>query len=96
LIQIARNPESTVREIALETGITERATHAVLKDLRQAKIVLAKRHGRQNTYEIDVAALMDHPHWAPSQMEIPQQLIEATVRGLGRLAMGGKDARLAG
>ena len=96
LIQIARNPHSTVREVALETGITERATHAVLKDLRQSGIVVAKRNGRQNAYEIDVAVLMNHPNWAPSDMEIPQQLIEATVRGLGRLALGSSDTRLAG
>lgn len=86
LIQIARNPRSTVREVALATGITERAAHAVLKDLREAGIVIAQRNGRQNVYRVDAAALANHPHWAASGMEIPSALIEATLRGLGRVA----------
>ena len=86
LIQIARNPRSTVREVALATGITERAAHAVLKDLREAGIVIAQRDGRQNVYRVDPGALANHPHWAASGMEIPRALIEATLRGLGRVA----------
>jgi DNA-binding IclR family transcriptional regulator len=86
LIQIARDPHATVREIALAAGITERATHAVLRDLREAGIVTVKRNGRQNEYKIDVAALAGHRRWGASEMEIPQPLIEATLRGLSRVA----------
>jgi DNA-binding IscR family transcriptional regulator len=86
LIQIARNPRSTVREIAQSTGITERATISLLHDLRRAGIACAERDGRQNTYWVDMAALQGHPRWAPSDMEIPDQLVEATIRGLKLLA----------
>lgn len=89
LIQIARNPRSTVREIALTAGITERAAHAVLKDLRQAGIIIAHRHGRQNVYRVDTEALASHPRWAATDMQIPKALIEATLRGLGRVAAAG-------
>jgi len=75
-----------VREIALATGITERAAHAVLKDLREASIVIAQRDGRQNVYRINPIALAQHPRWAAFQMEIPRQLVEATLRGLDRVA----------
>jgi DNA-binding IclR family transcriptional regulator len=88
LIQITRNPRATVREVALATGITERATHAVLKDLREAAIVVARRDGRQNVYQIDPVALAQHPRWAASAMEIPKPLVEATLRGLARVAAG--------
>ena len=88
LIQIARNPRSTVREIALTTGITERAAHTVLKDLREAKIVMARREGRRNVYRVDPSALISYPHWAASAMELPKPLIDATLRGLQRLIDG--------
>jgi DNA-binding IclR family transcriptional regulator len=93
LIQIARNPSSTVREIALASGITERATHAVLKDLRESGIVIARRNGRKNSYRVDASALAQHPRWAASDMEIPKQLIEATLRGLERVAVAGAAQR---
>lgn len=86
LIHIARDPRATVREIALATGITERAAHAVVKDLREASIVIAQRDGRQNVYSVDASALATHPRWAASEMKIPRPLIDATLRGLGRVA----------
>ena len=84
-IQIARNPRATVREIALGSGITERATISVLHDLRGAGIVSSKREGRQNVNEIDFEVLAAHRPWGASNMDIPEPLIEATLQGLARL-----------
>lgn len=86
LIQIARDPRSTVREIAQTTGITERAAHTILRDLRESNIVLVEREGRRNAYQVDPQALADHPHWAASAMDVPRPLIEAAVRGLAGVA----------
>jgi predicted transcriptional regulator len=86
LIQIARNPRSTVREIAIEAGITERATHSVLSDLREDGILIATREGRRNVYQIEISKLLDGTRWSTSEMEIPQPLIDATLRGLARVA----------
>lgn len=86
LIQIARNPRSTVREIALTAGITERATHAILRDLREAGIVSSQRDGRQNVNHIDLPALLSHRAWGATDMEIPESLIHATLRGLAGVA----------
>ena len=93
LIQIARDPRSTVREIALTTGITERAAHSVLSDLREAKIVQATRDGRKNVYRVDYQALANYPRWAASGMEIPRALIDATIQGLAWLAMNAQPVR---
>ena len=86
LIQIARSPRSKVREIALAAGITERAAHALLQDLRHAGIARTYREGRQNVNHIDANALTRHRPWGASDMEIPQSLIDATVRGLSSVA----------
>ena len=85
-MQIARDPRSTVREIALGAGITERAAISVLHDLRGAGIVCSTREGRRNVNRIDFKALADHRPWGASNMDIPTPLIEATLRGLVRLA----------
>ncbi len=87
LIQIARDPRSTVREIAGTAGITERAVHAVIKDLRQAGIIDAQRDGRRNVYRLDPIVLMKHRPWGASDMEIPATLIDATLRGLSQVAV---------
>ncbi len=86
LIQIARDPRSTVREIAESAGITERATHSVLTDLREDGVVVAKRNGRRNVYSINLQRLVNGDRWSASDMEIPQPLIDATLRGLARVA----------
>lgn len=88
LIQIARDHRSTVREIASAAGITERATHSVLSDLREGGIVHATRDGRNNVYSIDIQTLVKGERWSASDMEIPQSLIDATLRGLAGVATG--------
>ena len=89
LIQIARNPHSTGREIALAAGITERAAINVLHDMRQAGVVSTRREGRQNINRRDMTTLAQHRPWAVSDMEIPQALIDATLRGLSKVAANG-------
>lgn len=86
LIQIARNPRATGREIAMGAGITERAAISIIQDLRRAGIVSAERDGRQNVNRIDPAVLTCHRPWGTSDMEIPQELIDGTVRGLSQVA----------
>ncbi len=86
LIQIARDPRSTIREIAVEAGITERATHSVLADLREDGLVGVTREGRRNVYNIDISKLVEGTRWSTSDMDIPQPLIDATIRGLATVA----------
>jgi DNA-binding transcriptional ArsR family regulator len=92
LIQIARNPRTTVREIAQNTGITERAAHSVLRDLRDSEIVIVERDGRRNAYRIDVQALASYPRWAASEMHIPRELIDAAIKGLAEVAITGRSS----
>ena len=92
LIQVARGPRSTVREIALAAGVTERAVHGVLNDLRRASVVHSRRDGRQNVNQIDAVALMNHRPWTSTAMPIPEPLIQATLRGLAQLVSGDAEA----
>ena len=61
LIQIARRPDATVREIAEQAGLTERQTHRVLADLAHEGYITRSRVGRRNTYLIDERQPLRHP-----------------------------------
>lgn len=61
LVCIARDPDVTIREVAAQVGITERATHRLLAQLERAGVVTRYREGRRNHYEIDVSKSLRHP-----------------------------------
>lgn len=52
LLCIARNPEVTMREVAEEVGITERAVQRIVADLEHAGYLRRARSGRRNRYEL--------------------------------------------
>ena len=61
LVCIARDPNSTLREIANQVGVTERAVHRIITELESAGAHTRVREGRRNHYSIDFATPMRHP-----------------------------------
>jgi DNA-binding MarR family transcriptional regulator len=57
LAYVVEQSDRTVREIASEIGLTERATLSILGDLSAAGIVDRHRQGRSNTYSLDFERL---------------------------------------
>jgi len=53
LLAIAKRPRSTARDIGDAVGITERATHSIIKDLEAAGYITKTKVGRRNEYLID-------------------------------------------
>ena len=86
LLGIAMEHTSTVRELAFGLGVTERAVVAILNQLEDEGIVLRRRVGRRNEYEIDFERLRSFPRWSPGTWQLPPQLIDAAVRGLRALS----------
>jgi predicted transcriptional regulator len=60
LLRIAENSDITLREIALDVGITERATQRIAADLVEAGIIERQRRGRKNHYIVNHEATMRH------------------------------------
>jgi DNA-binding MarR family transcriptional regulator len=97
LLSIAIDNSSTVREMALNVGVTERAVVAILNQLEEAGVIERHKDGRRNTYSIDFDALRAFPRWSPGDWQLPSQLIDMAVAGLSALssAAGAGAARSA-
>lgn len=52
LVEIARNPDALVKELAAAAGISERATVMIIADLVDAGYVTRQRVGRRSRYEL--------------------------------------------
>ena len=61
LICIAANPESRVRDVAEQVGITERAVQRILTDLETEGYLEREREGRRNRYRVCSRVPLRHP-----------------------------------
>ena len=61
LLCIARDPESRVREIANQVGITERAAQGILTDLIADGYATRTKTGRRNHYQVNPQGRLRHP-----------------------------------
>ena len=61
LIVISRNPDSRIREIADQIGITERAAHRIVSALVDSGYLHRYQVGRDNRYEVHADAPLRHP-----------------------------------
>ena len=57
LVEVLRDPNATMREIAHQCGKTERAVWQLLCELERAGLLRRRKHGRRNRYEVNVPAL---------------------------------------
>jgi DNA-binding IclR family transcriptional regulator len=55
LLEVARVPDATVRDIATRSELTERQAHRVLADLVEGGYIERERHGRRNHYRVNAA-----------------------------------------
>jgi DNA-binding IclR family transcriptional regulator len=61
LVEIARDPEARIRDIAAVAGLTERAVQAIVADLEAAGYITRTRTGRRTVYKVDPDKLFRHP-----------------------------------
>jgi DNA-binding IclR family transcriptional regulator len=89
LIQIARSPRATLREIASNTKVTERTVYKVVRDLETAGYIVKHRDGRRNSYSLNENVLLGHH--LTGELTVAQ-LVDA----LGRLAAAPEGRRVLG
>lgn len=61
LLCLYRNPEITLREVAVLVGITERMVQKIVAELVEAGYLEVTRVGRRNTYQITLDRKLRHP-----------------------------------
>jgi enamine deaminase RidA (YjgF/YER057c/UK114 family) len=61
LVEIARNPDARIRDIAAVAGLTERAIQAIVADLEAAGYLTRTRTGRRTVYTVDPDMFFRHP-----------------------------------
>ncbi|SDL76253.1 helix-turn-helix transcriptional regulator [Nonomuraea jiangxiensis] len=71
LVELARDPEARLRDIAASIGITERAVQSIVTDLYQADYVTRERIGRRNRYSLN----LDQHFRYPTEAGLPVRLL---------------------
>jgi DNA-binding transcriptional ArsR family regulator len=61
LVCLARNEDITLREVAAQVGITERAVHAIVTALEQEGVLTRTREGQRNRYRLNRGYRLRHP-----------------------------------
>jgi MarR family len=61
LVEIARNPQARIRDIAAAAGITERTAQAIVADLEAAGYLTRTRTGRRTRYSVNPDSSFRHP-----------------------------------
>ena len=60
LVAIAKNPRARIRDLALDAGLTERTTQAIIADLEEAGYITRRRIGRRSAYTIHTGQSFRH------------------------------------
>jgi predicted transcriptional regulator len=61
LVCLSRDHTLTVRELALQIGITERSIQRILRELETGGVISRCKDGRNNTYKIMKNHRLHHP-----------------------------------
>ena len=61
LVCLAANGEQTLREVAAQVGVTERAVQRIVAELEDGGVLERERNGRRNAYRIDQDVPFRHP-----------------------------------
>jgi DNA-binding IclR family transcriptional regulator len=93
LLCVVHDPETRLREIAEECGITERAAHRIVADLEEAGYITRERIGRRNRYEFHPEVAMRHPRIGHALLrDIPMGDMVAPLMAQGRSNGSGEEA----
>ncbi|MFT5104677.1 MAG: putative transcriptional regulator [Pseudoalteromonas tetraodonis] len=61
LVCLSRDPTTTVRNLSLYVGITERSVQRILAELEDVGVVRRSKEGRCNRYDVDLKFRFRHP-----------------------------------
>jgi predicted ArsR family transcriptional regulator len=80
---LTREGDIRIRDIALQVGITERATQLILRDLQEAGYVAVSRVGRRNSYRVREAGSLRYPLNAAVSVEDLLRVLSSQAKRSG-------------
>jgi DNA-binding MarR family transcriptional regulator len=95
LVYVVLHPESTLRAISADVGITERATLAMLRDLDEDGIVERHRDGRRSTYSVNFGRLSAVRRGGSASPLTPRLFVDVIVKTLFEIGKDRADAHVA-
>lgn len=84
LLCISEDPDITVRDLALQVGITERAVMRIIGELDQGGVITRTREGRRNHYTINGDLPLRHPVEAHCTVDDLILMFKQMLAGSGR------------
>jgi len=60
VVQLSKNPDLKISELAALVGITDRRVAAILRDLQEAGYLTVIKDGRRNSYAVDLDKQLRH------------------------------------
>ena len=82
ILHIVQNRQATLREIALSTGLTERAVYQIVRELEEGSFISKRKVGRRNAYTLNQRAILDYPTYG-----------QITVSDVGKIVCDAAQAR---
>jgi len=92
LVEIARNPQARIRDIAAAAGITERTAQAIVADLEEAGYITRTRIGRRTRYGVNPDSSFRHP--AQEGLQVGPFLAVLAATGDGITTPGLNDGEI--
>jgi predicted transcriptional regulator len=77
ILHLVQNPRATLREIALATGLTERAVYQIVRELEEGEFIDKRKVGRRNVYTINRQNILEHSAYG-----------KLTIADVGKTIMG--------
>ncbi|GIH97973.1 helix-turn-helix transcriptional regulator [Planobispora siamensis] len=71
LVEIARDPQARIRDMAARIGITERAVQSIVSDLHQEGYLTLHKVGRRNHYTLNAERGFRYP----TEADLPVRLL---------------------
>src|SRR3712207_2410881 len=84
LVCIARDPHATMRSIADQVEITERAVQRIVGELAQGGYLSRTRDGRRNEYTVNADQSLRHPLEQDTRLQDLLDLLTAPATPPGR------------
>ena len=65
MLCIARDPQTRLRDVAANLGITERRAHGIVRDLVESGYITKTKDGRRNHYQVRTHLPLPEPTASP-------------------------------